>query len=364
MQKKNENRKEKCRKPCRKPLKSCKNEDECRKICRKLLHFRGNSIIIKMHPNNVKKIIVELESVTPSDQSDLFVFNFGQATNKNKIKNISFEETKGVEKDRGKNMAENDIINTATLNDETKVADDTDNDAENIEQIIAEHETAENVQQDAETDIINQDDFETSPFYPLDGKSTDYLIVQFELDKFVPVNLDKLLKYYNITLRASDFKDVEGNPVIAQNVGKRGSVLGRVKEENNQIYIYFKKDDSIHRQRFTIAHELAHCCLNARQLSVAGHVEYRLDLEKPQLNGDEYDANVFAGELLIPKTIIDNIYKVVPKPNVKALAELFDVSENVMENRLKYLNREYKNDEAFDFRNRFEFLRYRTMLEF
>lgn len=88
----------------------------CRKTCKKLLHFRGNSIIIKMHPNNVKKITVELESVTPSDQSDLFVFNFGQATNKKRTENISFKETKGVAKEYSKIMCKAAEVGKIVIN--------------------------------------------------------------------------------------------------------------------------------------------------------------------------------------------------------------------------------------------------------
>lgn len=278
-----------------------------------LLKCSNKSIIINVYPYNVKRIVIELMSATPSDKSDLFVFDFWQCLNKNNTNNISYKETKGGVKD-SKTME--DYKNTNTIIDTDILL------------------TANVNKNNNETD---QEISTTSPFYHLNGKSAADLVIQFELDKYIPVNLDKLLKYYNISLRSTDFKNFEETPEVAQKIGKRGSVLGAVKEENNHIYIYFKDDDSIHRQRFTVAHELAHCCLNAKQLSNFGHIEYRLDLEKPTKGGTEYKANIFAGELLIPTTIIDSIYKSIPNPNVDALAKLFDVSFNVMESRLKHL---------------------------
>lgn len=295
---------------------------------RKLLQSDENCIIIEMHTNNVKRINIKLLSATPSDQSDLFVFNNGQAYGEN-IKNIfSCKEKKGVVKERENDMKGNNM-NTRVSTKTTKAVD---NDCAS-----SDLNAALTVDAGECIEEINQKIPSTSPFYALDGKSAEDLIVQFELDKYVPVNLDKLLQYYNIFLRVTDFKTFEQEPEIAQKIGKRGSVLGAVKEQNNHIYIYFKDGDSIHRQRFTIAHELAHCCLNAKQLSRSGHIEYRLDLEKPAVGGDEYKANIFAGELLIPKTIIKAIYKSIPNPKVDVLAKLFDVSFNVMESRLKYL---------------------------
>ena len=67
---------------------------------RKLLQSGENCIIIEINPNNVKRINIELLSATPSDQSDLFVFNNGQAHGENIKNNISNRDKKGVVKEK------------------------------------------------------------------------------------------------------------------------------------------------------------------------------------------------------------------------------------------------------------------------
>lgn len=172
-------------------------------------------------------------------------------------------------------------------------------------------------------------------FKNLNGKSSEDLITKFELDKMVPVKLDNVFKYCGIEVLPTDFKTYEEIPEISKIVDEKGLVLGAVAIKNNQINILYKKDDPPHRQRFTVAHELAHCCLNAYELATNGHVDYRLDIEEAAEG--EYAANVFAGELLIPNRTLDTLYKAIKKPKVEILAKIFDVSENVMRARLKYL---------------------------
>lgn len=80
---------------------------------RKLLKNDENCIIIEMHPNNVKKITIELDSATHPDQSDLFVFNNGQALKIGEIKNISDKEIKDLVKD--KKMGPINILDAANF---------------------------------------------------------------------------------------------------------------------------------------------------------------------------------------------------------------------------------------------------------
>ncbi len=174
-------------------------------------------------------------------------------------------------------------------------------------------------------------------FTNLDGKTSDDLVTKFELDKMIPVKLDKVFDYCSIEVLPTDFKTYEEIPEISEIVDKKGLILGAVAIKNKQINILYKKDDTPHRQKFTVAHELAHCCLNAEKIAVDGHVAFRLDVDIKNAAEDEYEANVFAGELLIPKKTLDSLYKVIKKPKLEILSKIFDVSENVMRARLKYL---------------------------
>ena len=58
----------------------------------------------------------------------------------------------------------------------------------------------------------------------------------------------------------------------------------------------------------------------------------------------EIEANIFAGELLIPKPLLLKKYKEFIIPSLKALSIIFGVSTNVMAARLDYLGLDYFKD--------------------
>lgn len=72
-----------------------------------------------------------------------------------------------------------------------------------------------------------------------------------------------------------------------------------IKEEDTDPRIYINSAESLHRQRFTLAHEIGH--LVERQ-SVAGDLDYSFTDYRSQGNYDmhEFFADEFAGELLMP----------------------------------------------------------------
>jgi Zn-dependent peptidase ImmA (M78 family) len=115
-------------------------------------------------------------------------------------------------------------------------------------------------------------------------------------------------------------------------------ILGALATNGDRAAIFCRvedKEDS-HRYRFTIAHELGHCCLN--HFPVDGstvHLVFRKDGNTT--DEDEIAANVFAGELLIPKESLLCVIDELLVPTVKVLADIFDVSNTVMSERLKYL---------------------------
>ena len=54
-----------------------------------------------------------------------------------------------------------------------------------------------------------------------------------------------------------------------------GSILGAAFSNGNNLAIFYKKNESLHRKKFTIAHELAHCCLDCPN-DESSHIEFRL----------------------------------------------------------------------------------------
>ena len=100
------------------------------------------------------------------------------------------------------------------------------------------------------------------------------------------------------------------------------------------------------RQRFTLAHELAHVLLHRRELEGAVHVD-RGSLRRDALAAEgvdpiEVEANAFAAELLMPTHLLISALKRHPvdledDDAVAALAKRFRVSDAAMRYRLNSL---------------------------
>ena len=152
----------------------------------------------------------------------------------------------------------------------------------------------------------------------------------------IPVDLKAILRKLGISAIPIDFATVEND--IRQRFNANVQVLGAIaiKGEHAAIFYNKKNQGNSHRSRFTIAHELGHCCLNNVTLEDGKtHIDCRI--EGISQNDDEIAANVFAGELLIPEASLYQTIEKLLMPSVHILAEIFDVSDNVMLKRLEYL---------------------------
>ena len=56
------------------------------------------------------------------------------------------------------------------------------------------------------------------------------------------------------------------------------------------------------------------------------------------------EADIFAGELLIPESSLVRVYNQFYLPSLESLAKIFSVSTNVMAARLDYLSMPYFKD--------------------
>lgn len=163
------------------------------------------------------------------------------------------------------------------------------------------------------------------------NKTADQVLELSGQTNAVPVNLKQILKTFNISAIPKNFSDIdkklnEKYPDV--------HILGVFVSNDNDAAIFYNNKDveDGHRYRFTIAHELAHCCLQGEK----SHIEFRLDGVKP--DEDELAANTFAGALLIPENSLKIVLKELLLPSLRALSDIFEVSENVMKARLNYLD--------------------------
>ena len=119
------------------------------------------------------------------------------------------------------------------------------------------------------------------------------LLSEYDIPLVAPINISGLLENMGISTIAKDFSDIEN--VLSK---KQGSILGAAFSNGNNLAIFYKKSDSLHRKKFTIAHELAHCCLDCPN-DESSHIEFRLDpftiITEDELV-KEKKANIFAGQ--------------------------------------------------------------------
>lgn len=169
------------------------------------------------------------------------------------------------------------------------------------------------------------------------GKSALELLSLYKIELSPPIDISLLVEQIGISLISKDFSEIEKKSNVDS-----GSILGAAVSKGNNLAIFYRKQDTYNRKKFTIAHELAHCCKHADNLKI-NHIELRTNCENSE-DKHEYEANVFAGELLIPENVLLEVYKQFLMPSLKYLSELFCVSTNVMAARLDYLGLNYYKD--------------------
>lgn len=177
-----------------------------------------------------------------------------------------------------------------------------------------------------------------TPIDKIYGKSALQVLNKFGDLNSIPINLPNLLKKIGISALPMDFSQLE------QKLNKK-HILGLVLTKKEDAVIYYSKKDTPNRQRFTIAHELGHICSHLKPDSTDyPYIDWRIEGEANNI--EEQNANIFAGELLIPLPILKEVYLSLRFPSSKDLASIFGTSVNVMEERLNYLRVSYYNKEG------------------
>ncbi|MBS6211936.1 MAG: ImmA/IrrE family metallo-endopeptidase [Clostridiales bacterium] len=170
----------------------------------------------------------------------------------------------------------------------------------------------------------------------INGKTALELLNMYDIPLEPPIQLSKLLQRIGIATSGINFSDIEREAGY-----QYGQILGAAISKGENLTIFYRKQDTENRQRFTIAHELAHCCLHTGNLQ-QNHIELREDTSLK--SGKEMEADIFAGELLIPESSLVRVYNQFYLPSLESLAKIFSVSTNVMAARLDYLSMPYFKD--------------------
>ncbi|WP_419738577.1 ImmA/IrrE family metallo-endopeptidase [Ruegeria sp.] len=153
--------------------------------------------------------------------------------------------------------------------------------------------------------------------------------------------LDRYMSSYPVKLGALARElGVAGIKVSSMPTG----VSGQITKEGGDYIIRVNRNEARERQRFTIAHELAHFLLHRDVIDsspdgITDNVLYRSG-EPEQI---EFEANRLAADLVMPKALIeqkldDDFGRVVTDATIESLAASFQVSKAAMEIRLSTLS--------------------------
>ncbi|MGF6861951.1 Zn-dependent peptidase ImmA (M78 family) [Rhodobacteraceae bacterium MBR-64] len=149
-------------------------------------------------------------------------------------------------------------------------------------------------------------------------------ILQRHLSEY-PVKLGRLAKELGVSIKVS-----------SMNTG----VSGQITREGGHYLIRVNRHEARERQRFTIAHELAHFLLHKSVIDsspdgIKDNVLYRSG-EPERI---EYEANRLAADIVMPMALVQKVLQeefdgVVTEATIESLAARFQVSKAAMEIRL------------------------------
>lgn len=113
---------------------------------------------------------------------------------------------------------------------------------------------------------------------------------------------------------------------------ENNNISGYIKYENGEKNIYVNNSQAITRQRFTVAHEIAHYILHEDILNQEGGTPlFRGGSASPA----ERQANRLAAALLMPRNKVKELY--IKNKDIGKMAQLFWVSYDAMANRIASL---------------------------
>lgn len=140
-----------------------------------------------------------------------------------------------------------------------------------------------------------------------------------------PVKLGKIAKELGVYIKVSSMK---------------AGVSGQVMREDDGYVIRVNRHEARERQRFTIAHELAHFLLHKSVIDsspegIKDNVLYRSG-EPERI---EYEANRLAADIVMPMPLVEKVLRdefdgVITEATIESLAARFQVSKAAMEIRL------------------------------
>lgn len=161
----------------------------------------------------------------------------------------------------------------------------------------------------------------------------------------IPIDMKEVLRRLDILSSKNNFEDSE-KILRENNIHK--SIQGMVFIDESDIKIYYnprynEKDLTENEINFILAHEFAHSILHRNEIiNMQGFIDF-YGLDNNQNDKKEIEANILAGEILMPRKVFITLFETARetknlKQTKEALSEIFNVPENVIIDRMRYLN--------------------------
>lgn len=171
----------------------------------------------------------------------------------------------------------------------------------------------------------------TSNDWEIKSPSQEYL----NLPPEVRANIDEYLSEHPVKLGAIAKR--LGVKVLLSTLPRGTS--GQIGQENGDFVIRINRHEAKHRQRFTLAHELAHYLLHRDRIEADGGWSENVLLRSGQPANVEYEANRLASDLVIPSAQLEEATEEYSGPItsevIDDLARRFGVSTAAMEIKLQ-----------------------------
>lgn len=152
---------------------------------------------------------------------------------------------------------------------------------------------------------------------------TDQKKIVFRHTTSIPVQLGAMAKELGVSVKLSTLKP---------------GISGHIRNENGEYTIRINRHEVRERQRYTLAHELAHFLLHRNEIDRTGEIVDNVLYRSGASQQIEYEANRLAADLVMPMDAVMRQLKLLEpltsEEVIDRLAEVFQVSKAAMEIRL------------------------------
>lgn len=156
----------------------------------------------------------------------------------------------------------------------------------------------------------------------------------------LPIDIEQILDNWEIDTVAVSFEELQKELPLKNNI-----ITGLAYAQGDDLFILYSKDSNKPNSRFTLAHELGHCCIHMN-VDSSCHIELQtvgdvLNVSQERFKmfnrPKEEEADRFARDLLIPTNALLLLLKKKKMLSLKQLADFFVVPIEQMQIKLEEL---------------------------